>query len=192
FTLGIISAKGRRDLELGDDDVKYQDFFQTDAAINPGNSGGPLVNLRGEVIGLNAAIASSSGGSEGIGFSIPVNMVMMVADQLIANGSVRRAFLGVELDSKFGPSTATRLGLASPRGARVTGVRENTPAASAKLQVGDVVLEFNGTPVEDDSHLITLVGLTKVGKEVPVVIWRARRKYRMTVRVGDRTKLTGG
>jgi serine protease Do len=102
-TYGIISAKGRRDLQLGDDGVLYQDFLQTDAAINPGNSGGPLLNLRGEVVGINTAIASSSGGSEGIGFAIPINMVMTVAQQLITNGSVVRAYLGVHLDSSFGP-----------------------------------------------------------------------------------------
>ena len=87
-TYGIISAKGRRDLRLGDDGVQYQDFLQTDAAINPGNSGGPLLNLRGEVIGLNTAIASTSGANEGIGFAIPINMVMVVADQLIERGTV--------------------------------------------------------------------------------------------------------
>ena len=90
-TLGIVSAKGRRDLDLGEGSVKYQDFIQTDAAINPGNSGGPLVNLRGEVVGLNTAIASNSGGSEGIGFAIPISMVMFVTDQLVRTGTVSRA-----------------------------------------------------------------------------------------------------
>ena len=94
-TYGIISAKGRRDLQLGVEGVRYQDFFQTDAAINPGNSGGPLLNLRGEVIGINTAIASSSGGNEGIGFTIPINIAMFVAKQLIDQGSVVRAMLGV-------------------------------------------------------------------------------------------------
>ena len=97
-TFGIISAKGRRDLHLGEvDTVQFQDFLQTDAAINPGNSGGPLVNLRGEVIGINTAIASNSGGNEGIGFAIPVNMFMTVARQLIETGKVTRAFLGVNM-----------------------------------------------------------------------------------------------
>ena len=100
-TYGIISAKGRRDLQLGVEGVRYQDFFQTDAAINPGNSGGPLLNLRGEVIGINTAIASSSGGNEGIGFTIPINIAMLVAKQLIDQGSVVRAMLGVQLDSQY-------------------------------------------------------------------------------------------
>ncbi|MDG2221545.1 MAG: trypsin-like peptidase domain-containing protein, partial [Rubripirellula sp.] len=100
-TFGILSAKGRRDLSLGEQKIDLQDFFQTDAAINPGNSGGPLLNLRGEVIGLNTAIASSSGGSEGIGFAIPMKMVMKVADQLIQHGKLRRGYLGVTLDPDF-------------------------------------------------------------------------------------------
>src|SRR6185503_4020578 len=110
-TYGIISAMGRRDLELGDDGVPYQDFLQTDAAINPGNSGGPLLNLRGEVIGINTAIASNSGGNEGIGFTIPINMTMYVARQLIDRGSVAHAYLGVRLDMNFGPEAAAKLGL---------------------------------------------------------------------------------
>ncbi len=115
-TFGIISAKGRRDLELGDE-VHFQDFMQTDAAINPGNSGGPLLNLRGEVIGMNTAIASSSGGNEGIGFTIPINMVKVVARQLVERGTVIRAYLGVGLDANFGPAKATSVGLRRPRGA---------------------------------------------------------------------------
>ena len=182
-TFGIISAKGRRDLELGDD-VRFQDFMQTDAAINPGNSGGPLVNLRGEVIGMNTAIASSSGGSEGIGFTIPVNMVMIIARQLIDRGNVVRAFLGVALDSKFGPAMATTVGLQRPRGARVTRVTPGSPADAARLQVGDVILEYNGIRIDNDSHLINLVSLTEVGKEVPVVVFRERKILTVPVKVG--------
>ena len=107
-TLGIVSAKGRRDLELGEEGVRFQDFIQTDAAINPGNSGGPLVNLRGEVVGLNTAIASNSGGSEGIGFAIPMSMVMFVTRQLVETGTVSRAYLGVTLDRIFTQRTAQR------------------------------------------------------------------------------------
>jgi serine protease Do len=117
-TFGIISAKGRRDLDLGDSGVRLQDFLQTDAAINPGNSGGPLVNLRGEVIGINTAIASRSGANEGVGFAIPINMFMVVASQLIEHGKVSRAFLGVTLDPAYGPAMAAELGLPRPAGAR--------------------------------------------------------------------------
>lgn len=187
-TYGIISAKGRRDLELGDDGVRFQDFMQTDAAINPGNSGGPLMNLRGELVGINTAIASSSGGNEGIGFTIPINMTMVVVRQLIETGSVVRAFLGVNLDSKFGPTVASRLGLRRTMGARVTGVTDNSPAAEANLKVDDVILKFGDIPVDSDSHLVNLVGLTEVGKKVSVVIFRDKKPMTIQVTVGDRSK----
>ena len=168
-TFGIISARGRWDLHLPKGTIHFQDFLQTDAAINPGNSGGPLVNLHGELIGINNSIASDSGVNEGIGFAIPINLFMTVGRQLIATGRVARAFLGVNLNSKFGPAMAAELGLPRPIGAQVTGVTPNSPAEAAKLQPGDVILEFNGTPVEDDAHLVNLVSLTEVGKTVPVL-----------------------
>lgn len=185
-TYGIISAKGRRDLELGDDGVRFQDFLQTDAAINPGNSGGPLLNLRGEVVGINTAIASSSGGNEGIGFTIPINMVMHVAKQLVERGSVTRAFLGVHLDSKFTAETAARLGLPRVQGARVSGITPKSPAERSKLSVGDVILQFDGVRIDDDNHLVNLVSLTPVEKDVPVIVFREGKAVSLTVRVGDR------
>lgn len=190
-TYGIISAKGRRDLQLGDDGVTNQDFLQTDAAINPGNSGGPLLNLRGEVIGINTAIASSSGGSEGIGFTIPVNMAMIVADQLIDQGYVTRAYLGVQLDAMFTREEALEAGLSRPEGARVTGVTPRSPAERAQLQVGDVILHYNDQKVEDDDHLINLVSLTPVNKEVELQLLRDRQLIRVRVRVGNRNELKG-
>jgi serine protease Do len=188
-TYGIISAKGRRDLRLGDDGVQLQDFLQTDAAINPGNSGGPLLNLRGEVIGLNTAIASTSGANEGIGFAIPINMVMVIADQLIERGMVVRAYLGVRLDSSFGPAEAALLGMARPEGARVTGITRNSPAELARISVGDVILEFDGTRVEDDMHLINLVSLTPVHKDVDVRLLREGRPMILRVRVANRAQM---
>jgi len=187
-TFGIISAKGRRDLRLGDAAVRFQNFLQTDAAINPGNSGGPLVNLRGEVIGINTAIASNSGGNEGIGFAIPVKMFMIVGRQLIATGKVARAFLGVNLNSRFGPAMAAELGLPRPMGTHVTGITPESPAEIAKLQPGDVILEFNRTPIEDDAHLVNLVSLTEIGKKVPILIFRDRKPITVMVEVGDRSK----
>jgi len=187
-TFGIISAKGRRDLELGSDQVQFQDFIQTDAAINPGNSGGPLINLRGEVVGINTAIASSSGGNEGIGFSIPINMVQQIATQLIDRGSVMRAFLGVHLDRNYGPTAAAKLGLPRPRGALINGITPNSPAEAADLRVGDVILQFDGKWIEDDSHLINLVSLTEVNRDIPVLIFRDRQEKAITVRVGDRSQ----
>jgi serine protease Do len=190
-TFGIISAKGRRDLRLGENIIRVQDFLQTDAAINPGNSGGPLVNLHGEVIGINTAIASNSGGNEGIGFAIPINMFMVVGRQLIATGKMTSAFLGVNLNSKFGPVTAAEVGLPRPIGAQITSITANSPAVAAKLQVGDVILEFNHTPVENDSHLVRLVSLTAIGKSVPLLVFRDRKTMTVMVEVADRTKFEG-
>jgi len=187
-TYGIISAKGRRDLRLGEASLLFQDFIQTDAAINPGNSGGPLVNLQGEVVGINTAIASNSGGNEGVGFSIPINMFMIVGRQLIEHGKVRRAFLGVDLDKDFGPARAAEIGLPRLTGARITKIRTGTSAEAAKLQVGDVILEFNQTRVEDDVHLVNLVSLTEVGKTVSLVIFRDRKPITLTLPVGDRSQ----
>jgi serine protease Do len=186
-TFGIISATGRRDLELGEEGVQYQDFLQTDAAINPGNSGGPLLNLRGEVIGINTAIASSSGGSEGIGFAIPIHMAVVVAHQLIENGGqVERAYVGVHLDSQFTLDMARRLGLPRRLGARVSGITPNSPAAEAQLQVNDVILEFDGTSIHDDNHLINRVGFTPVNKEVDLVVFRDGEQILLQLKVANR------
>ncbi len=182
-TFGIISAMGRRDLTLGSDRIDLQDFFQTDAAINPGNSGGPLVNLRGEVIGLNTAIASSSGGSEGIGFAIPIQMVQQVVDQLIRYGEVRRGYLGVSLDPAFNPGKAERLGLPVLNGALVKTVRNGSPAMSAGIHVGDVITEFDGVAIENDDHLVTRVGLTAIGREIGVILYRNGRPYQTYVTI---------
>ncbi|MCC7085708.1 MAG: trypsin-like peptidase domain-containing protein [Pirellulales bacterium] len=187
-TFGIISAKGRWNLDGLSESVKYKDFMQTDAAINPGNSGGPLLNLKGEVVGMNTAIASSSGGSEGIGFTIPINVVMNVAKQLIdRDGNVVRAYLGVSLDHLFTTVAATNAGLSRQRGTRISGITANSPAQEAGLQVGDVVLQLNGIPIENDDHLINLVALTEVGREVELVVLRNRETLRIKVKVGDRS-----
>ncbi|WP_145053480.1 S1C family serine protease [Lignipirellula cremea] len=188
-TYGIISAKGRRDLELGPQGVRYQDFLQTDASINPGNSGGPLLNLRGEVIGLNTAIASNSGGSEGIGFAIPINMARVVAEQLIANGRVVRAFLGVHLDSQFNAQQAIAMGLPRYQGARLSGITPNSPAERTGLKVADVVVKYDGEIIEDDNHLVNLVGLTPVDKLIEILVWRDRKLVSLKTRLGDRNQL---
>jgi len=181
-TFGIVSAKGRRDLTLGTERIELQDFFQTDAAINPGNSGGPLLNLRGEVVAVNTAIASSSGGSEGIGFAIPIDMAIRVAEELVAHGKLRRAYLGVTLDPDFTLNDAFR-GNGFAGGALVKDVRDGSPAATANLMRGDVILEFDGNGVDNDDHLVTQVGLTPLGQEVPVIISRGGRRYRTNITV---------
>jgi serine protease Do len=185
-TFGIISAKARRNLDLGDSGIRLQEFLQTDAAINPGNSGGPLVNLRGEVIGINTCIASNSGGNEGIAFAIPIDMFMTVARQLIAHGKVSRAFLGVELDPAFGPNAAAEAGLPRPMGARVTKVSDNSPAAAVQVRKGDVILQFNDTPVESDNHLINMVNFAEIGKQVSLLVYRDRRTFTVKTAVTDR------
>lgn len=190
ITYGIISAKGRRALNLGGGrSVLNQDFLQTDAAINPGNSGGPLIGLNGRVIGINTAIASNSGGNEGIGFSIPSNLARRVVDQLLLYGKVRRAYLGVKLDSEFDADAARRLRLDRVRGARVMEVYPNTPAAKASLQFDDVILSFEGREVLDENHLINLVSLTPVGREVRLKVMRNGRVTNLDVLLADREEL---
>ncbi len=184
-TFGIVSAKGRRDLELGASGLERQDFLQTDAAINPGNSGGPLVNLRGEVIGINTAIASNSGGSEGIGFAIPIRMFMFTAKQLVETGKVRRAYLGVSLSREFDATGAAALGLPRPFGALVTEILIDSPAATAGVQKGDVILQFDNITIEDDDHLINAVQLTEIGREVSLVVFRDRQPKTLQLRLAE-------
>ncbi|MFG0287319.1 MAG: S1C family serine protease [Rhodopirellula sp. JB044] len=200
-TFGIMSAKGRRDLSLGEERIDLQDFFQTDAAINPGNSGGPLLNLRGEVIGLNTAIASSSGGSEGIGFAIPINMAARVAEELILHGELRRGYLGVTLDPEFaaaefptgsGQYASMKLSPDSVSslyqedelkfgGARVKNVRAGSPAEAARLQNNDIILQFDGCLIEDDDHLVARVGMAPTNEPLEMVILRDGKRYRTEV-----------
>lgn len=190
-SLGIVSAKGRRNLELGNKSIVYQDFIQTDAAINPGNSGGPLMNLRGEVVGINTAIASNSGVNEGIGFAIPIQLAMAVATQLIEKGELQRSYLGVSVERAFHvdpQSGFQNSGLQSNRlqsyraqGALVKVVKPNSPAETAGLRYGDIILEFDGVAVENDEHLVQMVGLTASGKSVELEVLRERTRVRLKV-----------
>jgi serine protease Do len=184
-TRGIVSAKGRHNLNLGDDDLKWQNFIQTDAAINPGNSGGPLVNLRGEVVGLNTAIASASGGNEGIGFSIPVSIVSRTAAALIDGKKPPRGFLGVDLDDGFNERRARDLGLHRLVGSRVMGMTPNSPADRAELKFDDVIVKYNDIVIEDDAHLRTLVKLEEIGKQVELLIYRDGQPIRKTIEIAD-------
>jgi len=185
---GIVSAIGRRNLQLGRQGLKLQNFFQTDAAINPGNSGGPLVNLRGEVVGLNTAIASNSGGNDGIGFAIPIHSALSVAHQLIDEGSVSRAFFGVRMDADFGQLAAAEIGLYRARGARVTGITPGSPAENSGILPGDVITKFYGQEVEDDLQLINIVSLCPLNVDVPIEIFRDGRHKTISVRLEPRGK----
>ena len=185
---GIISAMGRHDLELGPQGVTFQNFFQTDAAINPGNSGGPMINLRGEVVGINTAIASNSGGSDGIGFSIPINMAMRIANDLIEYEFVRRGFLGVSLDVRYTAKKARARGLLRSKGALISSITPDSPAAASGLQIGDVIVEFDSVPVVDDSQLVTTVSLTEINQSVPVKVYRNGGIKTVYVTIGQRKR----
>ncbi len=185
-TSGIVSAIGRRNLQLGRQGLKLQNFLQTDAAINPGNSGGPLVNLRGEVIGLNTAIASNSGGNDGIGFAIPIHSALAVASQLIEKGQVARAFFGVRMDADFDAAAALALGLPRAWGARVSGITPGSPAEIAAIEVGDVITRFHGQEVEDDLQLISIVSLCPLDEEIEVELFRKGQYVVKTVRLAPR------
>jgi len=185
-TLGIISAKGRRSLELPGRNVINQDFLQTDAAINPGNSGGPLIDLDGRVIGINTAIASQGGGNEGIGFSIPSNLVKFVVMQLLDYGQVRRGYLGVQLDENFSFESARRYGLDRQLGAHVTKVMVNTPAAQAGIRADDIIVNFDGLEVKDYRDLINKVSVTPVHKQVRVIVLRAGKQSSLTVILSEK------
>ena len=165
-TAGIVSARGRN-IHQG----PYDDFIQTDAAINQGNSGGPLFDMDGQVIGMNTAIYSRSGGSVGIGFSIPSNMVRSIVAQLKDYGHPRRGWLGVRIQ-QVTPDIAESLGLNHPTGALVAGVNDGGPADKAHLRNGDIILKFNSEDVKDMHALPRIVAESEVGKTVPVVVWR--------------------
>ncbi|MBY0586477.1 trypsin-like peptidase domain-containing protein [bacterium] len=183
-THGIVSATQRRRLGLPQS-MRIKEFIQTDAAINPGSSGGPLVNLRGEIVGVNTAIASHTGGSSGVGFAIPSPLVQQVVEELVAHGRVRRAFLGVEFPHLFTHDRSVELGLISARGALVAGVGKGSPAAQAGIREGDVVLEFNGQAVADDSHLINLVSRSAPGQKVEMIVWRGKKRVSLAVTLGE-------
>jgi len=174
-TAGIVSAKGR---DTGD----YLPFIQTDAAVNPGNSGGPLLNTRGEVIGINSQIYSRTGGFMGISFAIPIDEAMRVSDQLKANGRVVRGRIGVGI-AEVTKDVAEPLGLAKAAGALVRSVEANGPADRAGLEVGDIIVRFDGKPIEKSSDLPRIVGSTKPGSKVSLQVWRkgALRDLQVTV-----------
>jgi serine protease Do len=178
-TTGIVSATGRS-IGAG----PYDDFIQTDASINPGNSGGPLINARGEVIGVNTAIASGNGGSVGIGFAIPTNLAKPVVAQLADSGHVTRAWLGVSIQPVT-KELATGFGLPDTSGALVSGVMEDSPAAKVGLKQGDVITKWDGHPVVRGTDLPRAVAETRVGREVPIEVVRDGKPLSLTVKVAQ-------
>jgi serine protease Do/serine protease DegQ len=176
-TVGVISATGRSDVGI----ATYENFIQTDASINPGNSGGPLVNLRGEVIGINTAIVATG---QGIGFAIPANMAKRVTSQLIDRGKVMRGWIGVSLQP-ITTELAQSLGLADTRGAIVARVHPRSPAENAGLQPNDVIVKFGGTGVDDYHHLQRLSSDAEPGSTVPVEFIRKRDRKTAQVRIAE-------
>ena len=180
-TAGIVSAKGRANVGIAD----YEDFIQTDAAVNPGNSGGPLVNLRGEVVGINTAIASRTGGNMGIGFAIPSNMAEKIKDSIIEQGSVERGQLGVMVQD-LTQDMASSFGYDSTEGVLIGDVVDGGPAERAGLQTGDIVLQYDGEDVNEAHQLRNRVAETTPGTEVEVKIFRDGEEQTVTVTIGRR------
>lgn len=176
-TAGIVSAKQR---DTGD----YLPFIQTDVAINPGNSGGPLINMRGEVVGINSQIYSRSGGFMGISFAIPMDEAIRVSDQLRATGKVSRGRIGVQI-GPVDKEVAESIGLGNATGALVSAVEPDSPAAKAGLQAGDVIVQFNGTKIDKVSDLPRLVGNTKPGSKASLTIFRRGKQQQLSITVAD-------
>ena len=180
-TAGIVSAKGRSGLNI----ATYENFIQTDAAINMGNSGGPLVNLDGQVVGINTAILGPNGGNIGIGFAIPINMAKDVANQIMKTGTVERGYLGI-FPQDLTPELAQALDLKDAKGVIITQVSEGGPAAEAGMERDDVVLEFGSSPVESASQFRNLVAARKPGEMVEMVVLRGPERKTLTAKMGKR------
>jgi Do/DeqQ family serine protease len=182
-TAGIVSALGRS----GINPEGYEDFIQTDASINPGNSGGALVNLKGELVGINSAILSGSGGNIGIGFAIPVNMVKGVMDQLIKYGQVKRGQLGVNIYNVT-PEIAKEYGLTDSSGALVAGVAQGSSAEHAGVKTGDIITSINGLVVKSAGELRNAIGMLRVGDKVEIGLLRDGKPHKVTALIGERNE----
>ncbi|MBB3191629.1 Do family serine endopeptidase [Halomonas cerina] len=180
-TMGIISATGRSHLGLN----AYEDFIQTDAAINPGNSGGALVNPEGALVGINTAIFSRSGGSQGIGFAIPANLARNILEEIVTLGRVVRGWLGVEAQ-ELNPELAASFGLKAPAGVIIAGVVPGGPADQAGLQPGDVLLEVDGEPILDPRQTMSDIAAVKPGMLLPVTVVRGGERVEVELTVGER------
>ena len=186
-THGIISARDRGQVSLGGT-IRIKEFLQTDAAINPGSSGGPLIDLAGDVIGINTAIASHSGSNSGVAFSIPINLVRRVMTQMLTTGSVSRGYLGMQLSQNYEPNDALRMGLTRLTGALVEKVYPETPAASSGLRVNDVILSVESVEIRNENHLINLISNLPIGQRIRMQVWRDRTTTTLEATVGDWSK----
>ncbi len=186
-TMGIISAIGRGDLGI----MRFEDFIQTDASINPGNSGGALVDADGRLVGINTAILSRSGGNQGVGFAVPVNLARAVIEGLVSNGKVSRGYLGVQ-PQRLDPELMKQFGLSDQNGALVTEVAPNTPAQEAGIKVGDVILEVNGKKIIDDRNLRMTVSQMAPKTSVPVKVVRDGKEKTIIVKLGELPTMMAG
>ncbi len=181
-TLGIVSALGR-----AAGIAEYEDFIQTDAAINPGNSGGPLVNVRGELVGINTAIFSQSGGNMGIGFAVPSNMAQSIMGQLVQTGKVVRGWLGVSIQ-ELTPELAKQFGIEETKGVLVSDVMDDSPAKKAGFERADVIVEYDGKSMDSPTHLRNAVAQTSVGKKVSVTVIRDKKRKHLEVTIAEQPK----
>ena len=179
-TAGIVSAKGRGGMGI----VDYEDFIQTDASINPGNSGGALVDAEGRLVGINTAILSRSGGNQGIGFAVPINLARYVMERIVTDGKITRGYLGVR-PQPITPELAKEFKLPANTGALIGEVTPKSPAAEAGLKEGDVIIEFNGKKVGDDAHLRLITAQTPPGTKVTVKVIRDGKEQTLTVKLGE-------
>ncbi len=189
-THGIISARDRGQVSLGGS-IRIKEFLQTDAAINPGSSGGPLVDMNGEVVGINTAIASHSGSNSGVAFSIPINLARRIATQMLQQGGVVRGYLGMQMSQGFEPADAVKLGLERVRGALVERVYPDTPAAAAGLQPNDVILQVDEVTIRDENQLINLISGLPAGRRVRLQVWRDRSPVTLEATIGDWARAQG-
>ena len=183
-TLGIVSAVGRGHMGI----TQYEDFIQTDAAINPGNSGGALVNIRGELVGINTAIFSQTGGYQGVGFAVSTTLAKPIYESLVKTGKVVRGYLGIGLQD-LNQDLVTSFSMKDSKGALVSDVKEDSPADQAGLKQGDVIIEYQGILIEDGVALQRMVTRTPVGSKVPVKVMRDGRARDLTVRIGEQPEL---
>ncbi len=186
ITKGIVSAKGRQDLGI----APYEDFIQTDAAINPGNSGGPLLNVRGEVVGVNTAIFSRSGGYMGIGLAIPSKMVQPVIDQILNQGTVKRAYLGIVLQP-VDKELSEALGLDKPDGILISDIVKGSPASEAGLQQGDILLQYNDKPIKNVSKFRNEIAMMTPGESIKLKVLRNQKVQTLSIVLGNQTEGEG-